>query len=222
MFCWIDFTGCLNTQLCFASYHPGQSKMTSIIGPRQEKTCLRGFAKNTFADQPAHPRSLISAFVICVSVQRLCYLRFGKYHIQACYKRNFIFLASFCSWAGCFESHFVGNPEDRFVATRPNYVIALLWASFFNSQSNPTSYEILWSRLKARLIKGKYRNHFIFVQSFLVDIKDGMSMLELLIVSSGSWLKSKWFLRVPLISFADICLPISAIKIIFLTDLWNE
>ena len=34
------------------------------IGPRREKTCLRGFANNTGADQPAHPRSLISAFVI--------------------------------------------------------------------------------------------------------------------------------------------------------------
>ena len=28
------------------------------------KTCLRGFANNKDADQPAHPRSLISAFVI--------------------------------------------------------------------------------------------------------------------------------------------------------------
>ena len=33
-------------------------------GPRREKTCLRGFANNKGADQPAHPRSLISAFVI--------------------------------------------------------------------------------------------------------------------------------------------------------------
>ena len=36
----------------------------SIIGPRREKTCLRGFANNKGADQPAYPRSLISAFVI--------------------------------------------------------------------------------------------------------------------------------------------------------------
>ena len=36
------------------------------FGPRREKTCLRGVANNTGADQPAHPRSLISAFVICV------------------------------------------------------------------------------------------------------------------------------------------------------------
>ena len=35
-----------------------------INGPRREKACLRGFSNNTGADQPAHPRSLISAFVI--------------------------------------------------------------------------------------------------------------------------------------------------------------
>ena len=33
-------------------------------GPRCEKTCLRWFANNKGADQPAHPRSLISASVI--------------------------------------------------------------------------------------------------------------------------------------------------------------
>ena len=30
----------------------------------REKTCLRGFANNKGADQPAHPHSLISAVVI--------------------------------------------------------------------------------------------------------------------------------------------------------------
>ena len=38
--------------------------MLTPSGPRREKTCLRGFANNKSADQPAHPRSLISAFVI--------------------------------------------------------------------------------------------------------------------------------------------------------------
>ena len=33
-------------------------------GPRREKTCLRRFANNKGADQPAHPRRLIGAFVI--------------------------------------------------------------------------------------------------------------------------------------------------------------
>ena len=36
----------------------------TIIGPRREKTCLRRFANNNGGGQPAHPRSLISAFVI--------------------------------------------------------------------------------------------------------------------------------------------------------------
>ena len=35
-----------------------------LYRPQREKTCLRGVANNTDADQPAHPRSLISAFVI--------------------------------------------------------------------------------------------------------------------------------------------------------------
>ena len=36
----------------------------NTLGPRREKICLRGFANNKGADMPAHPRSLISAFVI--------------------------------------------------------------------------------------------------------------------------------------------------------------
>ena len=36
-------------------------------GPCRNKTCLRGFANNTGADQPAHQRSLISACVVCLT-----------------------------------------------------------------------------------------------------------------------------------------------------------
>ena len=35
-----------------------------LFGPRREKTCLWRFAINKGADQPAHPRSLTSAFAI--------------------------------------------------------------------------------------------------------------------------------------------------------------
>ena len=35
-----------------------------LYGPCREKTCFQRFASNKGADQPAHPRSLISAFVI--------------------------------------------------------------------------------------------------------------------------------------------------------------
>ena len=33
-------------------------------GPRHAKTCLMPYANNKGADQPAHPRSLISTFVV--------------------------------------------------------------------------------------------------------------------------------------------------------------
>ena len=36
----------------------------TVIGPRCEKTCLRRLENNKGADQPAHPHSLISDFVI--------------------------------------------------------------------------------------------------------------------------------------------------------------
>ena len=51
---------------------PAQS--WSSHGPRREKTCLRGFANNTGADQPAHPRSLISAFIIRFLESIICKL----------------------------------------------------------------------------------------------------------------------------------------------------
>ena len=36
----------------------------TLYGPRREKTCLRRCANNKGADQPVHPHSLISAFII--------------------------------------------------------------------------------------------------------------------------------------------------------------
>ena len=62
--------------------------ITDPIGPRREKTCLRRFANNTGADQPAHTRSLISAFVIRYLESNICKLATGK---------NFNFLDSLCS-----------------------------------------------------------------------------------------------------------------------------
>ena len=46
--------------------------------PRHEKTCLRVFANNTGTDQPAHPRSLISAFVIRFLESIVCTLATGE------------------------------------------------------------------------------------------------------------------------------------------------
>ena len=52
--------------------------MSFIYGPKRDKTCPRGFANNTGADQPAHPRSLISAFVIRFLESIICYLATGE------------------------------------------------------------------------------------------------------------------------------------------------
>ena len=59
---------CVDAQIdkCNSYLHASNAGIlvTRPYGPRCEKTCLRGFANNTGADQPAHLRSLISAFVI--------------------------------------------------------------------------------------------------------------------------------------------------------------
>ena len=46
--------------------------------PQSEKTCLRGFVNNTGADQPAHPRSLISTFAIRFLESIICKLNTGE------------------------------------------------------------------------------------------------------------------------------------------------
>ena len=47
------------------SIHVKMPHCWKSYGPRREKIYLQRFAINTGADQPAHPHSLISAFVIC-------------------------------------------------------------------------------------------------------------------------------------------------------------
>ena len=65
------------------------------------------YANNKGADQPVHPRSLISAFVVRCLDSR-------QYNIYTFYSHKFKTLASLCSWADQFVSYLVGNPEDRF------------------------------------------------------------------------------------------------------------
>ena len=52
-----------------------------LNGPRREKTCLPDVANNTGADQPAHPISLISAFVIRFLQNTICKLTSGEISI---------------------------------------------------------------------------------------------------------------------------------------------
>ena len=58
--------------------------LQSRNGPLRKKNCLQWFANNEGADQPEHPRSLISTFDI----------RLLESIIQTCHKLNFKFLGS--------------------------------------------------------------------------------------------------------------------------------
>ena len=49
-----------------------------IYGPCHLKTCLQGFVNIIDADQPAHLRSLISAFVVPILSSIICKLATGK------------------------------------------------------------------------------------------------------------------------------------------------
>ena len=61
------------------------------------------YANKKVADQPAHPRSLISTFVV----------RCLESIMSSFYMRNFKSQASFCGCAGQIESYLVENPEDK-------------------------------------------------------------------------------------------------------------
>ena len=63
---------------------------------------------NKGADQPVHPRSLISIFVVH------CLDSITASISQSFYIPNFKHLPSFCGCPGRFVSYLVANPKDRF------------------------------------------------------------------------------------------------------------
>ena len=69
------------------------------------------YANTKCADQPAHSRSLISAFV----------LRCLGSITSSFYIRNFKPIYSFCGCAGRFKSSLVANPEDRFSRDKAHF-----------------------------------------------------------------------------------------------------
>ena len=79
-------------------------------GPRCEETFLRRFENNTGADQPVHPRSLISAFVICFLESVIRNLVTGEISI--------FYLVSVAKETGC-KLAFSETPKTGLLATRP-------------------------------------------------------------------------------------------------------
>ena len=85
------------------------------------------YANNKGADQPAHPRSLISTFTVCFLDNKILILAEFKLKTPA----------SLCSRAGLFESYLVANPpEDRFFRD-------VAWIIFF-SDFSPCMIANLW------------------------------------------------------------------------------
>ena len=82
---------------CFLSVHGWQLD-------RDCKNLPSVICNNKGADQPAHPRSLISNVVVC-------FLDESYLHLL---REKFQFLASLFSRIDWFKTRFVGNPEDRF------------------------------------------------------------------------------------------------------------
>ena len=82
------------------------------IGPRWEKTCLRGL--RTLKAQTSL-RGCAGWSVPLLSLT-------GKYYIKTCYKRNFNFLAKLI---------YSETPKTGFLATRPNFIHAFMIVSLF-------------------------------------------------------------------------------------------
>ena len=80
--------------------------------PRREKTCLRGVANNKGSDQPAHPRSLISTFVIPLLQSIIARLDTGEISI--------FLLVSLAEDTG-LKLALSETPKKGFLATRPIY-----------------------------------------------------------------------------------------------------
>ena len=88
------------------------SSYSSWYGRQCEKTCLRGFANNTGTDQPVHPRSLISAFVIRLLESIICKLATDKISIFK--------LVSVAEETG-LKLALSDTPKTGFLPTRPIY-----------------------------------------------------------------------------------------------------
>ena len=68
----------LKAQISTHSYIGAAQISYQSYGPSHAKTCLMPYANNKGADQPAHPRSLISTFVVRGLDSMICILAISK------------------------------------------------------------------------------------------------------------------------------------------------
>ena len=85
-----------------------------IYGPRREKTCLWWFVNNKGADQPAHSRSLINAFVIRVLESTISKLATSEISV---------FLIVSVAEQDGLKLTLSENPEDRFCRDEAHIIV---------------------------------------------------------------------------------------------------
>ena len=129
---------CQSTHLHVPRIKRSKDSKTNLLinGPRREKTCLRGFANNTGADQTAHPCSLISAFVIH-------FLESIRYNL-ATGGISIFWLVSVVEETG-LKLALSETPKTGFVATRPKWYPLSGWYSqhvFFHCEAAVLSYQL--------------------------------------------------------------------------------
>ena len=80
--CKLQVFICITIIMCLCLFVMFYARSEQLFfGPQREKTCLRWFANNIGADQPAHVRSLICAFVIRFLESFICKLETGEISI---------------------------------------------------------------------------------------------------------------------------------------------
>ena len=131
----------------------GVDRVPKLYGPRRKKICLRWFANNTGADQPAHPRSLISALVICFLKSIICKLATGGISI---------FLLVSVAEETSSKLPFSETPKTGFLATRPTFLLlcwlgCTCWATYmsFRISDKTASLFILQTLTIMVILKGK-------------------------------------------------------------------
>ena len=96
-----------------------------VLGPH-EKTCPRELANNKGADQPAHTRSLVSAFVICLLERFISRLAMSLISI--------FWLVSVAEQAGLNHT-LLETPKTGFVTSRPTFRVALRMCDSYQKAS---------------------------------------------------------------------------------------
>ena len=157
----------------------------SSTGPGHAKMCLMACANNKGADQPGHPRSLISTFFVhCVDSMLCmagriwdlifwgqdmgsdCISSWSLLIFLLCYIQSFKFLASFCSWADWFESYLVENLRRHIFA----------WCGSIHDYRLLANGELsLWKTKNKHYEKGQLKSFIILYRSLSMPSREEWS-----------------------------------------------